>query len=234
MIPVLGVPVLNRPDLLYAMLNSTNVEIERVVIVDNGDVVPEITNKNVRIIQPGHNLGVAASWNLIIKSTPVSPWWLFSNSDIEFAGDDLSRIAEYMNGGGEAAVLGTYSVLAVSALTMEKVGWFDENFAPAYFEDNDFDYRCRLAGVEVAALPCSYVHHISSTIRSSPSYKTQNDLGTFPANGLYYMDKWGGLPTDEKFTTPFNNGGDHRTWHVDLSRLARQAWRVDRPEEGDQ
>lgn len=233
MIPVLGVPVLNRPDLLYTMLNSTNHEIERVVIVDNGDVVPDITNGNVRVIRPGHNLGVSASWNLIIKSTPVSPWWLFTNSDIEFAPDDLARVANYMNGGGQAAVLGTYSVLAISKEVIERVGWFDENFAPAYFEDNDYDYRCRLAGVEVVALPCAYVHQISSTIKSSPSYKLQNDLGTYPANKSYYTEKWGGLPMDEKFQTPFNNGGDHRSWHVDLSRLARQAWRVDPPEEGE-
>lgn len=229
MIPVLGVPVLNRPDLLYEMLNSTNHEIGRVVIVDNGDVVPDIANDNVRVISPGHNLGVSASWNLIIKSTPTAPWWLFTNSDIVFAEADLSRVAAFMDAGGDAAVLGTYAVLAVSATTLERVGWFDENFAPAYYEDNDFDYRCRLAGIEVAALPAAYVHHTSSTINSSPSYAQQNQL-TFLPNGNYYRDKWGGEPMAETYTTPFNQGGDHRYWHVDLSRLARQAWRVDRPE----
>lgn len=227
MIPVLGVPVLNRPDLLYRMLQSiADVDVEQIVIVDNGDVVPDITNANVRVIRPGHNLGVSASWNLILKSTPRAPWWMFTNSDLEFAPGDLDRLAHHMETTGGLALLGTFSVFGIDAPTLETVGFFDENFAPAYFEDNDYDYRCQLAGVPMVGLPAGLRHDISSTLRSSPTYTAQNS-GTFPANREYYQAKWGGMPTHEEFVTPFNTGQDPRSWTVTIRRLADQAWTRD-------
>jgi GT2 family glycosyltransferase len=231
MIPVLGVPVLNRPDLLYTMLSSTKgVDIEQIVIVDNGDVVPEITNGNIRVIRPGHNLGVSASWNLILKSTPKAPWWMFSNSDIEFAPGDLDRLSHHMETEGGVALLGTFSVFGVTAQALETVGFFDENFAPAYFEDNDYDYRCQLAGISLVGLPTGLRHEISSTLRSSESYHRQNQY-TFACNQDYYRRKWGGNPTNEEFKTPFNSGQDPRSWTLDIRRLAAQAWSRDEPTE---
>lgn len=230
MIPVLGVPILNRPDLLLTMLRSIDVPVGRIVIIDNGDVVPDILDENVRVIRPGHNLGVGASWNLIVKTTPRAPWWVFANSDLEFVPGDLARLAEHMVTVGGLALLGTFSVAGISAEVFEKAGLFDENFAPAYYEDNDFDYRCRLAGVPMAGLPTGLRHHISSTLNSSPNYRRQNTQ-TFAANGVYYHEKWGGPPMGEVYTTPFNRGGDPREWRLDVSRLAAQAWTVDPPTE---
>jgi len=230
MIPVLGVPVLNRPDLLYEMLKSIDVPIERVVIVDNGDVVPNITDANVRVIRPGHNLGVSASWNLILKTTPTAPWWAFSNSDLVFAPGDLARLADHMTTVGGVALLGTFAVFGLTADAVHRAGLFDENFAPAYYEDNDFDYRCRLTGVPMAGLAAGLRHEISSTLNSSPRYREQNHL-TFAANGSYYVEKWGGMPQSETFTTPFDRGGDPRHWDLELARLASQAWVVDPPEQ---
>jgi GT2 family glycosyltransferase len=229
MIPVLGVPVLNRPDLLYEMLTSIDVPIERVVIVDNGDVVPTITDANVRVIRPGANLGVSASWNLILKSTPRAAWWVFANFDLVFAPGDLARLADHMETVGGVGLLGTFAVFGLTADVVNRVGFFDENFAPAYYEDNDFDYRCRRADVPMASLPSGWRHQVSSTILSSPSYRAQNAL-TFGPNGDYYREKWGGMPQSETFTTPFDRGGDPRHWHLELARLASQSWIVDPPQ----
>ena len=49
------------------------------------------TCRGYRVIQPGHNLGVAASWNLGIKATPLADWWLICNSDIKFGPGDLAK-----------------------------------------------------------------------------------------------------------------------------------------------
>ena len=224
MIPVLGVPILNRPDLLLAMLNSTGgADIEQIVIVDNGDVVPDISNANVRVIRPGHNLGVSASWNLILKATPRAPWWMFSNFDLEFAAGDLDRLTEHMESAGGVALLGTFAVFGIDAPSLAQAGYFDENFAPAYYEDNDYDYRCQLTGVPIVGLPAGLRHAISSTLSSSTLYTRQN-TATFAANGDYYLRKWGGLPRAETFTTPFNAGGHPRAWTLDSERLATQAW----------
>jgi hypothetical protein len=106
------------------------------------------------------------------------------------------------------------------------VGLFDENFVPAYFEDNDFDYRCRLAEVPFTGLPAGMSHKISSTLRSSKHYQDANSY-TFPLNREYFRQKWGGSPYREVFTTPFNGGGSIKDWVLSIDRLADQSWTPD-------
>ena len=228
MIPVLGVPVLNRPDLLYRMLDSIDTEVGQIVIIDNGGVASQSTvNLNERVIRPGQNLGVAASWNFIIQATPLAKWWAIVNFDIVFAPGDLDRLAQHMDTTtgpeGMVAALGTFSAFGVSREAINKAGWFDENFHPAYFEDNDFQRRCDLAGVRSMSLPAGLSHNISSTIASDNHLRDQN-YRTFGENSDYYRRKWGGSPLNEEYPTPFNNGGDIRAWHLDIDRLARQTW----------
>ena len=223
MIPVLGVPILNRPDLLKEMLASVDVPVGRVVIIDNGNV----TNR-ADAIRPGRNLGVAASWNTIIQATPQAPWWFITNFDLTFAPGDLERLANHMETVGGIALLGGFSAFGVDRNVIKTVGFFDENFHPAYYEDNDFDYRCRMAEVPFVSLPAGLTHRISSTLTSSDHYYRRNSE-TFPANQAYFQAKWGGLPYRETYTTPFNAGGDPRAWALDIERLAAQVWTVEAP-----
>lgn len=223
MIPVFGVPVLVRPDILQEMLASIDVEIGRMVIVDNGDVIPKEQPPQMTIVRPGGNLGVAASWNHIIKITPDAPWWCIANFDVVFAPGDLERLTERMEAGVEVVMLGGFTAFGVSRSAIAKAGWFDENFIPAYFEDNDFDRRCRLMGVSMEALPAGMRHRVSSTLKDDKKAQLGN-LKTFPMNKAYYKQKWGGMPYRETYETPFDEGGDPRDWRLDLDRLGGMKW----------
>lgn len=223
MIPVIGVPVLVRPETLEEMLGSIDVEVGRVVIVDNGGVVPPNDNPKMTIIRPGHNLGVSASWNLIMKATPDAAWWAFVGFDIVLAPGDLARLAARMDDGLGVGLLGGFSAFGFSRHALKTAGWFDENYIPAYFEDNDMDYRCRLTGVTMEALPAGMRHRPSSTIRSSLELAEANSR-TFAMNARYFLDKWGGGAYREVFTTPFDKGGSPRDWELDIDRLKEMRW----------
>lgn len=225
MIPILAVPVLNRPDLLVKMVQSLDVEIGEIIVIDNGGVVdPDELDRPVRLIRPGHNLGVAASWNLVIKVSPLAPWWCIVNNDIEFAPGDLDSLTTQIEGEPTAfAFLGTPSVFGLTSQVLDAVGFFDENFIPAYFEDNDFARRAMLAGVKSIGLPPRYHHEVSATIRSDAALREHNAF-TFPENGGYYDKKWGGPPGGERFTTPFDTGRDVREWRLSAERLRVQTW----------
>lgn len=226
-IPVLGVPILNGPELLDEMLASIDEEIGTLVIIDNGGVVdPGHLPPGARLIKPGHNLGVGASWNLVIQVTPKARWWMLANHDISFAPQDLARLRDHMESQGElgmVALLGTFSAFGIDRHAVKKAGFFDENFHPAYFEDNDYDYRCRLTGVPMAGLPAGLSHKISSTLLADPALRSRNHV-TFPMNGDYYRAKWGGPPRGEVYMTPFDSGEDPRSWRLDVDRLSGQAW----------
>ena len=222
MIPVLAVPVLNRPDLLEAMLASIDVRVDRLIVIDNspGGIIPSRGD----VIRTGANLGVAASWNLAIKAAPRAPWWAIVNSDLEFAPGDLGRLAAHMDVSTGIATLVEFAAFGISAQAVERVGWFDENFVPAYCEDTDYRRRCALAGVPIEELAAAALHHTSSTYRSD-SHLAQENARTYPENVAYYRRKWGGWIGDEHYATPFDHGGSVADWSLDFRRLRQLGWR---------
>lgn len=88
--------------------------------------------------------------------------------------------------------------------TFKKIGLFDENFVPAYFEDNDYHYRIDLLGYKAHATSAAPYYHFGSQTQNSsegvvvPSY-------IFEKNRDYFKDKWGGLPGGETYTKPFDD-----------------------------
>ena len=100
MIPVLGLPLLNRADLAADMLDSVAVEVGETLVILNGEADQarqRLADWDVTFVEPGCNLGVAASWNHIIRARPAAPWWLIVNADITFGSDDLERLCEAMD-----------------------------------------------------------------------------------------------------------------------------------------
>jgi GT2 family glycosyltransferase len=228
MIPVIIVPVLNRPELLYRMIRSIDVVFDRLLVIDNGDVADreylEALDSSVRVIAPGHNLGVAASWNLGMKATPEAPWWFITGFDMEYTPGDLAQLVAEMESSPKPRTvhLRGYSSFALNRATLERVGYFDENFHPAYFEDNDHAYRCYQEGLEVVHLINSSKHEGSATIFGDQSYRDQNHK-TFEKNKAYYIAKWGGGPEQEFWKKPFGVDGEPP---ISPERIRRQAWRL--------
>lgn len=227
-IPVLGVPVLNRPDLLYRMVESIDHPVSRLTVIDNGDVVSRYElghPDSLRLIRPGYNLGVAASWNLIMRASPRAPWWLIVNSDLTFAPGDLARLASVVDPRKPAIYhLMEFAAFALTSVVLERTGYFDENFHPAYDEDVDFARRCELAGIERVRVTSGVMHVGSATIYSDPELRKRNGK-THPANDRYYERKWGGHKQGgEMFTTPFGRGGHLGEWRLEPQRLKDQSW----------
>lgn len=193
MIPVLGVPVLNRPDLLDRLLSSLHYEIGDLVVIDNGDVVKSLPYiegvHRSHLLKMPTNLGVPASWNLIVKSTPFAPWWMIVNSDAYFPRTSLNRLAAAAR--RDALVLSAaappWACFMVGDQVMSKVMW-DEGIFPAYFEDDLFMRDCTYHGFPIVHTSIPVAHDNSSTIHSDQRYMARNNE-TFQANRSYYEDK---------------------------------------------
>lgn len=226
---IVGLPVLNRPDMAARMVTSIDRYCRLVVvvngkpetrapIVDAAQANPHVVD--VDIITPVRNLGVAASWNAVIRSYPEAEAWTLVNADITFTPGDLKLLAP---AGAGVWCLYQFGAFALTPDTIDRVGWFDENFFPIYYEDNDYRYRCRLADVPVVDLPSATIHVNSSTIHSG--YWADNQR-TFPANAAYYVQKWGGPPGAETHDTPFGLPVGVDWWRLDRKRLTNLAWEV--------
>lgn len=81
----------------------------------------------------------------------------------------------------------------------------------------------KLAGLEWEYLPLQYEHRVSSTLKNDPKIQEKNQK-TFAENCRYYIEKWGGTPTQEKYETPFNMDLPIDYWLYDPVRSERQRW----------
>jgi GT2 family glycosyltransferase len=204
----LGIPTINRSDLLLEALQTydSNWTDRHIYIVDNGK--QEIPTKNpwVEIHRPLVNLGVGSSWNWIMKKAFGNGYTHVAllNDDIVWK-KSIGQIENYIkeNEAGLYVSGGTWCCFIVSYDTFTKVGGFDEAFFPAYFEDNDYCYRCRLLGIERSTSPffSPEIYRNSMTIE-----KDGNLNQNFDTNKQKFILKWGGEPGKEKFKTPFNIG----------------------------
>jgi GT2 family glycosyltransferase len=218
----LCVPTLNRYDDCKKMIQSATkgtISPTTAIIVDQGGTFPfHDMHFTIPIggTSPGRNIGVAAAWNFMIQAAVESDaeYIICANDDVTFHENTVELLYEALLSGavfaypGEANRAGNtmnaFSLFMARPSLFERIGPFDENFWPAYFEDNDYAYRMKLQGLELTAAPCSYEHIGSATRKSlSEQDRTQHDHSFRVIRG-YYRAKWGGLPSNEIFTTPFN------------------------------
>ena len=145
-LPVLIIPVLNRYDLLDALLDSINYPVDNIVVIDNGGKYSRNQN-NLTILNMPNNIGVASSWNLGIKCFPEADYWTFSAIDVILKEDTIQKTALYSKRGVMNISNYGFSYFSIGADFLEEVGLFDENFFPAYYEDEDFEKRARVMGL---------------------------------------------------------------------------------------
>jgi hypothetical protein len=212
-LPLLGIPILNRYDLLQRLMASLDHPIETLAIVDNsggdGDVGQQLQDlqakghpliQRIAVARPFGNLGVAGSWNHILTSFPEAPVALLANNDVRFTPNALrtalSRIDQH-----SACFLPllpgplSFSAFLINHQAWNTLGLFDENFYPAYCED--IDYLERLAShPEVARLDLHELQRPmaesngeqSATIRSNADFASFNRF-SFQLNRLWLLSQ---------------------------------------------
>jgi GT2 family glycosyltransferase len=186
------VPVLNRYDLLQRMLDSVDLPVQHLLIIDNGlgtDTL-ELSDNFAKVthLRMPANLGVGGSWNLGIKSFPYAHRWFIVSNDVVFQPGALEKLSQARR--DEITLTAdapNWQAFALGDEAVTDLGLFDEcGFYPAYFEDNDYIRRAEFAGVNIRKLDIDLHHDNSSTIKSG--YQSKNDK-TFFANQKYYQSK---------------------------------------------
>jgi GT2 family glycosyltransferase len=227
-IPVAGFLHYKNPRVTETTLRTFPRDLaERVVVVDNSErgTAPRHIDGipfQARYITLMGNMGVAHGWNTIIKATPDAQWWAIFNNDLEFRRTDVERLEEAM-AEYDLVIMGGFHAFGVSRRAIKKVGWFDENYHPAYCEDNDFYHRVVQAGLPYCGIPSVFRHEGSVTIRLDHDLRALNDV-TYAKNVEYHQAKWGGLMHEEKYETPFNKPTGPAHGVLDIDRLRDHHW----------
>jgi len=222
-VPVYGVPILNKIVLLRDMLRSFDHDVSRLFIVDNGGLVghedvAHFRADNVHIADPGFNMGVAGSWNFIIRANLNADWWLLGCNDMKIAPGAVGRLVEDMEAhagkphmarmvmGNEATWGNHFGLFGLTPEAVDMVGWFDENIYPIYFEDNDYMERIKRAephGFSTTLVP-SATHHGGNASWKDSTHLSAGNKRTWSINGSYYESKW--HSDTYEFDFPFDIG----------------------------
>ncbi len=204
---MVAIPTINRADLLNQALEKYFEDFQNteIVICDNGK--QEILTREKKFFRyiPHKNLGVSASWNMLMDYAQRAKYThvLMLNDDI-YLGMTEQEIQAFIKNTPNADFfcgLQNWCVFILPVATWNKIGNFDENFFPAYFEDNDYYYRMLLEKSNMHFTPKlnPLVYRNSMTIAKEPSINNN-----FMNNRAYYIRKWGGLPSNESYRKPFN------------------------------
>ncbi len=205
---VLGVPVLNRYDLLQRLLDSVargTRRPDRYVIVDNGGAIEREIESGLRIprpntiVSPGQNVGVSCAWNLILDEAP-NDFVILSNDDIEVEFTTLATMEQ-------EACLSPHLLIAASnqnawAFCLQKpgltraVGHYDEHYWPAYVEDMDMCLKMLLRNLQIVyaiGVRVSHAGHASTRAAHIAESWRQQVRECFEKNRQYFRQKWPGI-----------------------------------------
>jgi hypothetical protein len=208
---ILGYSAIDYFESWYKHENYPNTDLR--IVDNNKQVIPECFKSNITHIT-SRNVGCSGGWNLICDIGFKHFGFdviIIGQEDARFSEEVLNVITEHTH---LERIVGTYnnsfefSLFGIHRDTYNKVGRFDENFIYAGCEDNDYKYRCKLAGVEVISLDVPHTYNANATTYEGSPY-IPNPIRKYNEN--YVHSKWGhytySKPFDgqvtEKFTETF-------------------------------
>lgn len=195
---------------------------DRLIIIDNtpdGAVAARVNTLVGLAYVPFVNLGVAGSWNWGCREafSQGAKFVTLASSSIRFwdGGHMLARTAdlaaensqwpygfESMNG---------WHLFTLGRKTWETVGEFDEQFWPAYYEDNDYIWRMRCAGIlepaggDRALRKIPWVGALKYGCEDAHTIKAGLITVDLSALEARYVAKWGGKPGSETIRGHIND-----------------------------
>lgn len=165
-----------------------------------------------------NNIGVAAAWNKGLEQALGEDAAIIVNDDVELHPGTIAKLVDALDEYDLISGVATpdpsrwaedyefpdFACFAVKPTDfIEKFGTFDENFYPAYFEDNDMVRRIKVGGGRQGIHMSAGINHVGSATQNWGGSKVVSDQ-QFELNRDYFVMKWGGMPHEEKFDKPFD------------------------------
>jgi GT2 family glycosyltransferase len=182
-------------------------ECEYILIPNNDVLFHEVTV--AKLIEGINTLGYAmVTAENVAPRYSVDQFFQIKNpGDIEF---DSRPIQDWREEGPD------FSCFMIKRDFVKKFGFFDENFFPAYCEDQDMHARIVLSGAHAKRLTTApYYHFGSGTLANNSSIHALVSQG-HNTNKVYYRKKWGNEHPEvldrRGFQVPFNQAGPIYFW----------------------
>lgn len=201
---------------------SDEIRAERIILIDNTDddsIGIEFGGCVYAVLRQGRNSGVAHSWNAGVRIALVAGAEMVTicSTSLRFndGAEGLCRTADLATENGQFPYgfesMNGWRCITFNKRTLVDVGPFDERFSPAYFEDNDYIWRMRCAGILEPAGGDRSLRKVPwvgalkyDVVEDAHAIKNCDIVVDFVSLREYYSSKWGGPPGEEQFTIPFD------------------------------
>jgi GT2 family glycosyltransferase len=183
------------------------------------------SNKNCELNMHFINRGLSKSWNDGIAKSfhEKNELTLVINDDVEFYPGQFDAWVDFISHNQDAGLVfcsgnepqddgsvvtrsQDFACFSFQRAAYDTIGRFDEDFAPAYYEDFDYMARCRRSGLRVVSDPSvRVIHRRSTTVRNNPEIASTIDE-SYEKNHQLFKRKWGRDSVDDDiFLYPYNN-----------------------------
>jgi len=224
---IVGIPYVNRIDLLQDAIESIELYWDNLVLIDNSsskELARQNFAKDFLIIEPIVPLTFSQSQNAFISiaNEKACDVYMYMHSDavaVEGTPKKLLELTQQLfetkrNWGAvftNCGVQPAQNLDTLAAYNMEAirdVGRYD-TVIHDYFSDCDYYRRMALKSYELIHSDLRVIHQNggSNAINSDYMLKFINNK-TYGLYRHYYMAKWGGEPGKEQFTVPFSAQDD--------------------------
>jgi GR25 family glycosyltransferase involved in LPS biosynthesis len=224
--PMIGTAVVKNTKWVKRLIESVDYPVNEIdAELDAIAATPHPFIQKIRVTHMPANIGVAASWNLMIKAYMKCPYWVIVNDDVAFGpgllkemhnetlkDPSLGTIHAYQGDHG----IGSWDLFLIRDHVISEYGLFDENLYPAYNEDADYFLRFIHKPVRrMMNLKAEYYHgegkkneyhtHGSQTRKTDQALSTKLDRAN-ELNIEYMTRKWGpGWRWCSPTETPFSD-----------------------------
>lgn len=210
---IICIPTLVRYDCLIRAIESAEkgtLVPDKYLVIDNGGNL-SYTHPKMIVYKPSRNIGVAASWNYFIRH--AKGYRIIINDDIIFYPETIEKFISNLEedkfcSPSNIIEKNSFSCFYLPDAVVDRVGYFDEAISPGwgYYEDNDYYRRMKLIGIDMVSIPSEVDHVGSATLKALKGPEEKAHHQRFEIAKANYLRKWGGLPAQETFSTPYNRG----------------------------
>ncbi len=96
-----------------------------------------------------------------------------------------------------------FSAFMISLDVVEKVGWFNEDYYPAYCEDCDYHIRMHRAGIRAVCIDVPFYHAAAQTLKQAGATETSRIQRGADANRERFRRQYGCLPGTPEYEKLF-------------------------------
>jgi len=188
-----------------SVFKSNNETFDLTILLYNNSTKQEIIDickeyvfeyDNIQLFDIRYNKGCSITWNDAVEyvyyfNPNVFSTLIILNDDIEFINNGFIKFVDIVLKNPNVPVVtgDGYSIFSYSRFAYERIGYFDENIRPAYFEDADFANRIIKSGLEEIDIRVGHNHLGSASIPEN-NLREEFEHIHLPRTKKYYHSKW--------------------------------------------